>query len=62
MTVDSNGDSIGFISHAPFRSTDISAEIGATNEAKAFMQLANNSKAQSRRESTSTQAVAVERA
>lgn len=44
MTVDSNGDSIGFISHAPFRSTDISAEIGATNEAKAFMQLANNSK------------------
>lgn len=44
MTVDSNGESIGFISHAPFRSTDISAEIGATNEAKAFMQLANNSK------------------
>ena len=40
MTVDSNGESIGFISHAPFRSTDI----GATNEAKAFMQLANNSK------------------
>ena len=44
MTVDSNGESIGFISHAPFRLTDISAEIGATNEAKAFMQLANNSK------------------
>lgn len=44
MTVDSNGESIGFISHAPFGSTDISAEIGATNEAKAFMQLANNSK------------------
>lgn len=44
MTVDSSGESIGFISHAPFRSTDISAEIGATNEAKAFMQLANNSK------------------
>ena len=44
MTVDSNGESIGFISHAPFRSTDISAEIGATNEAKAFMQLANNLK------------------
>lgn len=44
MTVDSNGESIGFISHAPFGLTDISAEIGATNEAKAFMQLANNSK------------------
>lgn len=44
MTVDSNGESIGFISHAPFRSMDISTEIGATNEAKAFMQLANNSK------------------
>lgn len=44
LAVDNNGESIGFISHAPFRSTDISAEIGATNEAKAFMQLANNSK------------------
>lgn len=44
LAVDNNGESIGFISHAPFGATDISAEIGATNEAKAFMQLANNSK------------------
>lgn len=44
LAVDNNGESIGFISHAPFGATDISAEIGATNEAKAFMQLANNLK------------------
>lgn len=44
LDVDNNGESIGFISHAPFGATDISAEIGATNEAKAFMQLANNLK------------------
>lgn len=44
ILADNNGESIGFISHAPFGATDISAEIGATNKAKAFMQLANNSK------------------
>lgn len=44
IRADNNGESIGFISHAPFGATDISAEIGATNKAKAFMQLANNSK------------------
>lgn len=44
LAVDNNGESIGFISHAPSGATDISAEIGATNEAKAFMQLANNLK------------------
>ena len=44
LAVDNNGESIGFISHAPFGATDISAEIGATNEEKAFMQLANNLK------------------
>lgn len=38
------GDAIGFIAHAPNGANDVSAELGATSDASALLQIVNNTK------------------
>lgn len=44
LSVATGGDAIGFIAHAPNGSNDVSAELGATSDASALLQIVNNTK------------------
>lgn len=44
LSVAAGGDAIGFIAHAPNGANDISAELGATSDASALLQIVNNTK------------------
>lgn len=43
-SVATGGDAIGFIAHAPNGANDVSAELGATSDASALLQIVNNTK------------------
>ena len=42
LSVATGGDAIGFIAHAPNGANDVSAELGATSDASALLQIVNN--------------------
>ena len=42
LSVAAGGDAIGFIAHAPNGANDVSAELGATSDASALLQIVNN--------------------
>lgn len=44
LSVATGGDAIGFIAHAPNGANDVSAELGATSDASALLQIVNNTK------------------
>lgn len=44
LSVAAGGDAIGFIAHAPNGANDVSAELGATSDASALLQIVNNTK------------------
>lgn len=44
LRVAAGGDAIGFIAHAPNGANDVSAELGATSDASALLQIVNNTK------------------
>lgn len=44
LSVATDGDAIGFIAHAPNGANDVSAELGATSDASALLQIVNNTK------------------
>lgn len=44
LSVATSGDAIGFIAHAPNGANDVSAELGATSDASALLQIVNNTK------------------
>ena len=44
LCVATGGDAIGFIAHAPNGANDVSAELGATSDASALLQIVNNTK------------------
>lgn len=44
LSVAAGGDAIGFIAHAPNGPNDVSAELGATSDASALLQIVNNTK------------------
>lgn len=44
LRVAAGGDAIGFIAHAPNGPNDVSAELGATSDASALLQIVNNTK------------------
>lgn len=44
LDVATDGDAIGFIAHAPNGANDVSAELGATSDASALLQIVNNTK------------------
>lgn len=44
LSVATGGDAIGFITHAPNGANDVSAELGATSDASALLQIVNNTK------------------
>lgn len=44
LSVAAGGDAIGFIVHAPNGANDVSAELGATSDASALLQIVNNTK------------------
>lgn len=44
LSVAAGGDAIGFITHAPNGANDVSAELGATSDASALLQIVNNTK------------------
>lgn len=44
LSVATGGDAIGFIAHAPNGENDVSAELGATSDASALLQIVNNTK------------------
>lgn len=44
LDVATGGDAIGFIAHAPNGANDVSAELGATSDASALLQIVNNTK------------------
>lgn len=44
LSVATGGDAIGFIAHAPNGANDVSAELGASSDASALLQIVNNTK------------------
>lgn len=44
LSVAAGGNAIGFIAHAPNGANDVSAELGATSDASALLQIVNNTK------------------
>lgn len=44
LSVATGGEAIGFIAHAPNGANDVSAELGATSDASALLQIVNNTK------------------